>query len=191
LIFKEGQRLLTPTELWYRENRHFLLLAILQVAVIALLVFVVLPVGDRVLSIWRDSLSPNVVPSETELHSQIAFWEQANNRLSTQLDSAATLGSENDSPEKQLAAIQTAVAANKLSLLSCEMRALTDGEQPTSTAFDLQVRGSFRNLGKLITDLESSSLAAIVDRMSLEGNESGSSVINVSLTLVLPNGKPR
>ena len=27
LIFKGGQEQLTPTELWYRENRHFLLLA--------------------------------------------------------------------------------------------------------------------------------------------------------------------
>jgi hypothetical protein len=182
---------LTPTELWYRENRHFLLLVISQIAVILLLAFVVIPIGDRALSLWRDSLNPEVVPSAADLHSQIAFWELANKRLSAQLDSATTRSRENDSQERQLAAIQTAVAANKLSLLSCDLRALTDRNEMSATAFDLQVRGSFHNLGKLITDLESSSLAAIVDRMSLEGNETGSSTINVNLTLVLRNGKPR
>jgi hypothetical protein len=182
---------LTPTELWYRENRHFLLLVVSQVAVIVLLIFVVIPTGDRALSLWRDSLNPEVVPSVADLRSQIAFWELANNKLSSQLDSATTRSRENDSQEKQLAAIQTAVAANKLSLLSCDLRALTDGNKTSATAFDLQLRGSFHNLGKLITNLESSSLVAVVDRMSLEGNESGSSAINANLTLVLPNGKPR
>ncbi len=182
---------MTPTELWYRENRHFLLLVIAQVTVIVLLVFVVIPFGDKTLSLWRDSLNPEVVPSEIDLRSQIAFWELTNNRLSAQLDSATTRSREDDSQEKQLAAIQTAVAANRLSLLSCELRALTDGNKTSATAFDLQVRGSFHNLGRLITNLESFPLAAAVDRMSLEGTESGSSTINVSLTLVLRNGKPR
>lgn len=182
---------MTPTKLWYRENRHLLLLVISQVAVIVLLVFVVVPFGDRTLSLWRDSLNPEVVPSEADLRSQIAFWELANKRLSAQFDSATTRSRENDSQEKQLAAIQTAVAANKLSLLSCELRALTGATEATATAFDLQIRGSFHNLGRLITNLESSPLAAAVDRMSLEGNESGSSTINVSLTLVLSNGISR
>ena len=158
---------------------------------IVLLVFVVIPVGDQALSLWRDSLNPEVVPSEADLNGQIAFWELANNKLSAQLDSATTRGRENDSQEKQLATIQTAVAAHKLSLLSCDLRALTDGNETSATAFDLQVRGSFHSLGRLITDLESSSLAGVVDRMSLEGNETGSSAINANLTLVLPYGKPR
>ena len=176
---------MTPTELWYKENRHFLLLVGSQIAVIVLLVFVVIPIGDSALSVWRDSLNPEVVPSEADLQSQITFWELANSRLSAQLDSASMRSREYNSQEKQLAVIQTAAAACRLSLVSCDLRALTDGNDTSATTFDLQLRGSFHNLGRLITNLESSSLAAIVDKMSLEGNESGSGIINVNLTLIL------
>lgn len=180
---------MTPTELWYRENRQFLLLIGSQIVVILLLVFVVLPIGNRALSLWRDALNPEVVPNEADLRMQIAFWEQANSRLAAQLDSAASVSHKSDSQEGELAAVQSAVASCQISMVTCEVRALGDREGTSATAFDLQLRGSFHNLGKLIVNLESTPLAFNVDRISLEGTESGSGIVNANLTLISRKGE--
>jgi hypothetical protein len=180
---------MTQTELWFKENRHFLILAALQIAAILLLVFVVLPVGDRALSLWRDALNPEVVPTEADLGLQIAFWEQTNTKLATQIDSATSVSHKSDSQEGELAAIQSAAASCKVSLITCEVRSLGNRDGASTASFDLQLKGSFHHLGKLIIDLESSPLALAVDRMILEGTESGSSIININLTLISRRGK--
>lgn len=180
---------MTTTELWFKQSRHFLLLAAMQTAVILLLIFVVVPVGDRALSAWRDTLNPELMPTNAEMQQQIAFWEHANDRLAAHLDSASALSQKVDSRDAQLQAIQSSVAVHRVSLITCELRTLENREGTSATAFDLQLRGPFVGVGQMITELESSAMAFIVDHVSLEGTESGSSTINASLTLVSRRGQ--
>ncbi|GEM_PF-4810421 len=175
---------MTLTRLWFRGNRHFLMSISLQVIVVLLLILIVLPLGDHAIILWRGILSPVALSDETDLNNQIALWERNNERLSAQVDSVGSRVQKFDSQDEQLTFIQSTANARRLSLISCDLRAADGVKGESVRAFDLQLRGSFRDLGKFVTDLESSSLPLRVEKISLESGENRSTSLNVSLTLM-------
>ena len=180
---------MTPTDMWTRQNRRSLLLICCQVVVVVVLLLVAVPLADKVFGVWRDIANPGATLTESELNGQIAFWTSSNAKLQSQLDRIVATAEEYGHEEKQLALLQSTVAGCKLNLISCDLQDARGEDAAQGRTYSLQLRGAFRDFGKLISRLERAPVSVEVEQVSLERSRSGSAALDGNVVLSIGTGQ--